>query len=94
MIYLKAYRYVIHNNRVEADLINGNRGLTGKVLHDAREEGLGEEEPGKPVMVGRAEVNPLVDEVKTILEFLGPGGQGLQRIETLGRPDGRDLAVE
>lgn len=74
----------IDNNRIETDFIDGCRGLAGKVLHNASEESLREEEPREPIVVRRAEVDPFIYEIETLFEFLGPGRQWFQGVETLG----------
>lgn len=85
---------IIDNNRIETNFIDRCRGLTGIVLHNTSEESLREEEPREPIVVRRAEVDPFVYEIETLFEFLGPGGQWFQGVETLGRPDGGNYTVE
>mmetsp|Transcript_2699 Transcript_2699/g.7712 ORF Transcript_2699/g.7712 Transcript_2699/m.7712 type:complete len:268 (-) Transcript_2699:1208-2011(-) len=64
------------------------------VLQRAREEGLREEEARDPEGGGLAVVEPVLNEVRALLQVVDPGGEGLEARVRFGRPHGGDLVVE
>lgn len=65
-------------NKVKDDLIDGDHVLTGIILHHASDERLREEKARDPEMIRGAEVNPVLNELDTIVQIINPRTEWLQ----------------
>jgi hypothetical protein len=72
---------LVVNIKVVIEFINGNGVLSGVVLESTSKEGLGEEEPRDPIGWWHGLVNPLGNEVNSVVQIVDPGGERLKRQE-------------
>lgn len=91
-------RHLAHHNMVKTDLIDSDRVLSGVVLLSSSKEGLWEEESGDPEDIWSSVVEPVDQEIDSIIAVLDPGSEWLLTKEALSftivGPHGWDLVIE
>jgi hypothetical protein len=65
-------------NEVKDDLIDGDHVLTGIILHHTSDKSLREEKARDPEMIWGTVVNPVLNELDTMVQIINPRTQWLQ----------------